>query len=237
MVRTLCTIIEVDAVEKDVICIKGKCAMKSACEDFNTLLGTSNLKQMIDCFPYPCQSESRLELCEPESELDPSTETPEVLTSDAAQESKKSRRKRRVSLIDKALKGQQCQQVDPLPDAQPQVSPVYIRLSDLSSDWSRYIAKSVTGLSREPTSVNIPIKDADTQSTEQLQAPAANQVLPKRNNRKKSLIDKAASRQNREMYLAQLQEVEQTKSSSQTFCSLCKDRMNRTPCSLCSRQS
>lgn len=239
MVRTLCTIIEVDdAVEEEIICTTKKCTMKSTCDDFSILSGKTNLKEMIDWFPYPCQSESGLELFEPESELDPSTETSEVQASDMAQEAKKSRRKRRMSLIDKAFRGQQGQQIeDSMSDEQPQNSPVYIRLSDLASDWSRYIAISATSASREPTSVNLFKRDADAQSTDLVQTPAANQValLPKRNNRKKSLIDKAASRQNREICLAKLQEVEQTKLTSQTYCSLCSERMNRSPCSLCSR--
>jgi hypothetical protein len=221
MVMTLETIFEPDCSGDSLACTakKGNIEIIS-CKAFDDLHGIPLLKQIDPTF-YGCQSGKELELCEPESELDPSSETPsgDVML----EQSKKNRKKRRASLIDKALKSQQHEQAQELnSDAQRKMDPIYIRVSDLAADWSRYIVKPITMSSRDSASTTMPAQDAESR--------AAMPAFPKKN-RKKSLIDKAASRQHRESLLSKLQDTTPIKPQTQAYCSLCEG-MNRA-CMLC----
>jgi hypothetical protein len=253
MGRTLDTIIEVDVSDDDMAYNANKRNMKSTCKAYN-ILESATLGKEIDDGSFFGQFANVLEICEPDSELDPEEDLSLPLLKEAlklALSSTKSRKKK--SLIDKAFTHQQGQQLqDAHADVKPQHEPAYIRLADLAADWSCYIPKPVPNSPQNPMPVGTFVRDGNVQSTvDQPQEPGASQAqtasglvssTPKRSNRKKSLIDKAASRQRKELAAQgrQPESQEMKAMSSQetktTYCSLCEDgigRKNRSSCGLC----
>jgi hypothetical protein len=253
MGRTLDTIIEVDVSDDDMACNTNKGNMKSTCEAYN-ILESATLGKEIEYGSFA----KVLEICEPDSELDPETKDLSLpLLKEAlklALSTTKTRKKK--SLIDKAFTHQQGQlSQDAHADVEKQLEPAYIWLADLAADWARYIPKPVTSSSQNPMPVGNS-QDANVQSSVgQLQTPEAVQVQtassslsshPKRSNRKKSLIDKAASRQRKEL-AAQCRQPESqemkamgSQESKTTYCSLCEDgmgRKSRSSCGLCNSRA
>jgi len=215
MVRILDTIIECDVSDDERLCNTIKSEALSPCEALNVLPKIS-LGKVIESCSFGNQIQKGLELSEPEGELDPvSAETlsrgSDITTKDVPvlvlkpEQSKKSRKNRHASLIDKAFKLQKKQQLqDPHSGATQQDEPVYIWLSDLAADWSSYMPKT----SLEPVLHSISLQDTNIQSTPSQLASAARQ-LPTCNvkrNRKKSLIDKALLQTRKEL-VEQLESV------------------------------
>jgi hypothetical protein len=256
MGRTLETIIEVDASDDDMACNANKGNMKLTCEAFITLQSLI-LRKEVDCDSDFYLSEKELELHEPDSELEPSDSAaareigiePQDMSLPAKNEVQPGKSRKKRSLIDKAFKQQRQHAPELHSDVQQQIDPAYICLADLAADWSRYIAKPVIKSSQHPMLVSISTED--TESTDcQLYKPEAIQVEtvsnlmssnPKRSNRKKSLIDKAASRQRKELAAQcrqlELQETKATNSQFPVYCSLCEGRKNRSSCGLCGARS
>jgi hypothetical protein len=239
MGRTLDTIIEVDVSDDEMSSNATKGHMKSACQTFNIMEGMT-LGKEIDFDSFIGLSDRVVEICEPDSELDPETKDDTL-----PKEVQATTRRRKRSLIDKAFKDQQKQQLqEAQADAEQQLEPAYIWITDLAADWSCYIPKLVTTFPQNPSHVNTSMEDADVQPTVcQLQAPEADQEQTAsslvssglKRNRKKSLIDKAASRQRKEL-AAQCKQVE-SRETRTTYCSLCEGRKNRSSCGLCGARS
>jgi hypothetical protein len=231
--------------------------MEPRCEGLDILQSTTFGKE-IDLLGFVGQSEKELE-SEPDGELDPAGSDAAseivVLANDIShqvvqeEQPKKSRKKQ--SLIDKAFKLQQKQQVQEAhEEAERQLEPAYIWFADLAADWSCYIAKPVTMSSPNPVPVSMFMQEADDQSAicqpqvpDAIEGQTGNGLAsskPKRKG-KKSLIDKAASRQRKELS-AQIQtfeptEISTTKPQCQIYCTLCEGRTNRKSCGLCGVRS
>lgn len=192
----------------------------NTCQAYKILEAMPLAKVVDDC-AYSCRSVSSLS--EPECELDPVfVEAGKNAIAAGTKEvpSKKNRKNRHKSLIDKALILEEKWQ---LQESRRQTEPVYIAFSDLSADWSCYTAK----LSHEA------IRGADVVSrTSQPRAVAieASTALSKRS-RKKSLIDKAATQQRKELSAQRgQQDIDAPKAAIQTYCSVCE---GRSACVLC----
>jgi hypothetical protein len=260
MARALDAMIEFDVVD-DVACNAHKgCLESTLVKVLNAYLETSkiipskSLPRAISDFSPARASTKELELSEPECELDPlfadlclsesGTQACEDNLSQMSEpvQSKKLRKKRHASLIDKALKDQEKQQHqsdDFVSNSLQKDTPLYIGHSDLISDWSRYTAKPVMGSLPEPILVSSSMKVVDVNE-------AQINIMPKRNRKKSSMIDKAASRQRTEEGGAQYQppEVQQMKAAQaivedatstkrRAFCSLCDSGKKKSFCVLC----
>jgi hypothetical protein len=255
MVGRLETIIEINVSDDDTACNADKSVMESKWETSTS--GGESVKES--------------DLSEPDVELDPFCA--DVLAcalgiesqNDVSREQEKSksmRKRRQSSLIDKARRAQENQHsVQFKPDTHQQVGPVYIRVSDLSADWSHYLSKSVLPRSHGPNLVNTSMTPLDAHETldihgsadvrdalDALEAVQGHEVsvsTTSKRHRKKSLIDKAASRQRKEELSLQ---SEQRKMQAQnriaipinlpipkaaTYCSLCQTGRKGSRCGLC----
>jgi hypothetical protein len=210
MVMNLDTIIECDGSDGESDCNANERRMSSTCEAF--IFQKIPVGKADDYFSYGSHFEKGIELCEPECELDPVSAEALVLRLGSGTKAedvpipvrKQVRSKRnannRSSLIDNALKLQNEQKLQGSHSCeQQQKEPVYIRLSDLAADWSRYISET----SAESTLHSMAMKQAHMQLTnEQPLAPAAIEspaTCRSKRNRKKSLIDKAESQKRKEL--------------------------------------
>lgn len=235
MVSKLDTIIETGSIDDDNICIASMGNMKSIYEELR-IPQKKHLGKAIDYLNVASEHEKELELCEPESELDPVSADVPVFGLECAtthSQPKRSRKNRHASLIDKALKLQEKQLLQGQhSNAQQQNEPIYIWFSDLAADWSQYISKPSLGSMLEDSSAS-----SDDVLSGPL-APVAIQVLPTnvKRNRKKSLIDKAASQQRKEhmaSYRASEKDINAISAPSQIYCSLCQQGSDRNSCALC----
>lgn len=250
MVQILDTILE--GAVSDENCCTTKSNMQSACEAYSVLRHVL-LEKKIDHFAYDSHAEKEFELCEPECELDPvSAEVVAVGSgTDTAKDMqvplmkqvqpKKSHKNRHKSLIDKALRLQQKQEqqqatCEHQQDKRLQDKPIYIGLSDLAADWSRYMTE--------------PLGDSMLDSVSERAAvvqPIASQLLapvveaPPKHHRKKSMINKAVAHQRKEFSAQQnqlgLQEMSAPKTQTGTYCTLCSGRPNKSSCALCGFRS
>jgi hypothetical protein len=204
MVRELETIIEVDMCEDSTVANAGKSPMESKWEG-----STSGGESLKEC-----------ELSEPEHELDPLCASDLVCEFSIAPQTgltfeqglpKRNCKRRHSSFAEKAPNAQQNQHSQGFKsDAQQHIGPAYIRISDLSVDWSRYLAKYVNRFSHEPLLINTSTGlDAheilDVHGTAYV--PAASDVrevydavvsTTSKRKSKKSLIDKAVAKQRKE---------------------------------------
>jgi len=193
---------------------------------------------------FSSDSQSDRERSEPESEFDRVSADSPVDIPHPPKKQKQSRNGRRTSLINISLKLQRMQE---LKELLQQSQPAHIYLSDLAADWSRYISKQI---SCEPTLVSIPMKDVHAKATSRLpRPPAAIQdstlISLERTNQKriskKSLIDKAAVQQLKDVFMECTQpdspEWRAPKSNFQAYCSLCTRGKNRQSCVLCGNGS
>jgi hypothetical protein len=235
MVSNFDTILDTRSFYDDKICIASMGNTKSIYEE-HRIPQKKHLGKAIDYLNVANEHEKELELCEPESELDPVSADVLVFGLGCATthaQLKRSRKNRHASLIDKALKLQEKQLLQGQhSNAQQQNEPIYIWFSDLATDWSRYISKPSLGLMVEDSSAS----SADVLSGPL--APVAIQVLPTsvKRNRKKSLIDKAASQQRKEhmaSYRESEKDINAISAPSQIYCSLCQQRSGRNSCALC----
>jgi hypothetical protein len=259
MVRKLESIVEINVSDDDTACNADKDIMESKWETSTS--GGESLKDF--------------DLSEPDVELDPFYANAGIKSQiDASLEherSKRIRKRRHSSLIDKARRAQENQHsVDFKPDVEPQVGPVYIRVSDLSADWSHYISKRVTHRSQGPILVNTSMKTLDAHKSLDVHEPAdvrdaldaleaveVNEAVEavevneavvsttSKRHRRKSLIDKAASRQRKEeLSLQSKQRKMQAQNQiaipinlpipqAPAYCSLCQTRRKGSRCGLC----
>jgi hypothetical protein len=152
-------------------------------------------------------------------------------------QSKKGRKNRHKSLIDKALRLQQRQECkQQLQDTSKQEEPVYIEFSDLAADWSCYTIEPLLESMLDSVSTQV----TSTQPTI-AQPPAPVKVASPKHHRKKSLIDKAAAQQRKEFSAQhaqfEFQEMNAPKMQNQAYCTVCEGRPNKIPCALCSFRS
>jgi|Transcript_16714 hypothetical protein len=246
MVQILDTILEGD-VSDDNRC-STECNLASACEAYSVFQSTPVGKK-IDHLVFDYRSEKELELCEPECELDPVSANALVFGSDTEKakdmlpsvvkevQSKKGRKNRHKSLIDKALRLQQRQECkQELQDTRKQEEPVYIGFSDLAADWSHYTIEPLL----ESILDSVFTQVTSTQPTIG-QPPAPVQITAPKQHRKKSLIDKAAAQQRKEFSAQhkqfEFQEMNAPKRQIQAYCTVCEGRPNKIPCALCSFRS
>jgi|Transcript_48055 hypothetical protein len=172
---------------------------KGCATPLSVMLRSFPLAKEVDCWD---ESVNDPEFCEPECELDPfspralskevATEVNEDRSLQIAKPAHARRSRKRVSLIDKA---RACEQKQPIEE---HGEPVYICFSDLAADWSYYIAKPVTRLFSQPPPGMISVGDSDENEDEE---EAVESSKPRRiRKKKKSLIDKAATRQREELW-------------------------------------
>jgi hypothetical protein len=203
MGRQLSTIIEIEFCDVDVTFVKGVTGMNAQSEGDHIVQPTQSY-DAISCKSLGTDIAycpvMEYELSEPECELDPFHADPlEVDTraydSTSLQQtqpvhSTKGRKKRHASLIDKAWKSQQKQQSQDPPSPS---EPVYIWPSDLAADWSHYTSGVATRSTFLPVLLT---KHLGVYGTHDVHEPSMS--IKTKRNRKKSLIDKAASQQRRE---------------------------------------
>jgi hypothetical protein len=232
MVRVLATIVEAEVSDDDLTCNVQKGCLKSALDTFTILPSKILPEAILDFGPTRA-----FEVCEPESELDPfcADQCPSEAGTEACKDivlqvpelaqSKKLRKKRHASLIDKARKGHQRQQQSQDESADSN-DPCYIQLSDLAADWSPYAGVAFLRSLPEPVHVH----------------EAVVSTAPKRN-RKKSMIDKAALQQcgagalqRAQVAAPQIQIQPQANPATPkagAFCSLCTTGKKKSFCVLC----